>query len=159
MTVIAERCIEVLDLLFRHSELIDGGDYKDIGCLFTDATVAFELPDGATSELVACAAVQANCDKNSRRFDDDRAPHTRHAISNPMTPIDEAMDAATCRFYRTVFPRTDELPPQAVGAHRYEDEPRRIDGSWRTKPQRIFGHLAGNEAPQLLLRSSVSEDY
>ena len=131
MTVIAERCIQVLDLLFRHSELIDGGDYKDIGCLFTDATVAFELPDGATSELVAAQRYRPTATRTAggSMTTARRTPGTRSRTrSLPSTRPWTRRGAVSTEpsFHEPTNSTT------SGGRHRYEDEPRRIDGSWRT---------------------------
>lgn len=142
--------IEILNLVYRYPELIDSGDFEAVGRYFADATLVFELPDGSVSELVGSAAVQANFEENTQRFPDDGTPHTRHVITNPIVEVDEAADTATCRYYITVFQRTDDFPLQPVWANRYEDRLRRVGGAWRLERRRGFDHLPGDISHHLL---------
>jgi len=144
--------VEILNLVYQYPELIDSGDFEAVGRYFGDATLVFELPDGTRSELVGSAAVQANFEENTQRFPDDGTPHTRHVITNPIVEIDEAAATATCRFYITVFQRTDDFPLQPVWANRYEDRLRRVDGVWRLVHRRGFAHLPGDVSQHLLLQ-------
>jgi hypothetical protein len=143
--------IEILNLIHRYPELIDSGDFAGVGQMFRDATLVFEGPDGtALGELVGGAAVQANFEHSVRRYPDDGTPHTRHVISNPIVEIDEAAGTARCRYYITVFQRTEDFPLQPVWANRYEDHLRRVDGEWRLEKRRGFGHLPGDTSQHLL---------
>lgn len=152
MADIGSSYIEILNLVHRYPELIDSGDFAGVGRYFEQATLVFELPDGTTTELVGSAAVQASFEENTRRFPDNGTPHTRHVISNPIVEIDEPASTATCRYYITVFQRTDDFPLQPVWANRYEDHLERVDGVWRLVRRRGFGHLPGDTSRHLLQR-------
>jgi SnoaL-like domain len=145
--------VEILNLVYRYPELIDGGDFQGIGELFADATIVFEREvDGKTvsRELRGAQAVQQNFEQNTRRFPDDGTPHTRHVVTNPIVEIDEQEGSATCRYYITVFQRTESFPLQPVWTNRYEDKLRRADGIWRFEHRRGFGHLPGDTSEHLV---------
>lgn len=151
MTAVTESYIEILNLVYSYPELIDGGDFAGIGALFRDGTIVFEGPDGSpVQELTGSAAVQASFEENTRRYPDDGTPHTRHVITNPIVTIDEDAGTATCRYYITVFQRTDAFPLQPVWANRYEDVLRRVEGRWRMDRRRGFAHLPGDTSQHLL---------
>jgi hypothetical protein len=143
--------IEILNLIYRYPELIDAGDYAGIGEMFKDATLVFEGPDGTTAtEVRGSAAVQATYEQSTRRYPDDGTPHSRHVITNPIVEIDEGAGSATCRYYITVFQRTDEFPLAPVWSNRYEDHLRRVGGAWRLERRRGFAHLPGDTSHHLL---------
>lgn len=145
--------MEVLNLLYRYPELIDGGDFEGIGDLFAQGTIVFETKvDGrlVTNELHGREAVRRNFEEHTRRYPDDGTPHTRHVITNPIVEIDEEAGTAACRYYITVFQRTDDFPLQPVWANRYEDRLRRVDGQWQFVHRRGFAHLPGDTSQHLL---------
>jgi hypothetical protein len=143
--------VEILNLIYSYPELIDAGDFAGIGVLFKDATLVFEGPDGkVASEVVGSAAVQASFEENTRRYPDDGTPHTRHVITNPIVEIDDAAGTAMCRYYITVFQRTDQFPLAPVWSNRYEDRLRKVDGKWRLERRRGFSHLPGDTSHHLL---------
>ena len=143
--------IEILNLIYRYPELIDAGDFAGIGELFKDATLIFEGPDGTVASVAKGAAeVQATFEQTTRRYPDDGTPHTRHVITNPIVEIDEAAGSAVCRYYITVFQRTDEFPLAPVWANRYEDQVKRVFGAWRLERRRGFAHLPGDTSHHLL---------
>ncbi len=151
MSEISASYIEILNLIYSYPELLDGGDFAGVGELFSDATLVFEGPDGtAVNEVSGSAAVRAMFEQSVRVYPDDGTPHTRHVISNPIVQIDDAAGRATCRYYITVFQRTDQLPLQPVWANRYEDILRRVDGKWRLERRRGFAHLQGDTSQHLL---------
>jgi hypothetical protein len=143
--------VEILNLVHRYPELIDAGDFAAVGEMFKDATLVFEGPDGSVaSEMRGAAEVQASYEQNTRRYPDDGTPHTRHVITNPIVEIDEEAGTAVCRYYITVFQRTDEFPLAPIWSNRYEDRLRRVDGAWRLEHRRGFAHLPGDTSKHLL---------
>jgi len=140
---------EVLRHVYRYPELIDSGDFEAVGDYCGGAQLINELPDGTAVEVSGTAQVQAMLQGMVRRFPDDGSPHTRHVISNPIVELGEGGDTATCRYYITVFQRTDELPLQSVWANRCEDQLRRVDGAWRLERRRGFGHMQGDVSQHL----------
>jgi hypothetical protein len=144
---------EILNLVYRYPELIDGGDFEGIGDLFEDATIVLELQFGGRTVITSLrgkAEVQASFEENTRRYPDDGTPHTRHVITNPIVEIDEEAGTATCRYYITVLQRTDDFPLQPVWANRYEDQLRRDQNGWRFVSRRGFDHLPGDTSQHLL---------
>lgn len=151
MTGVTTSYIEILNLIYRYPELIDGGDFAGIGEMFAHATLVFEGPDGTVaSQMSGSAEVQAAYEQSTRRYPDDGTPKSRHVITNPIVEIDEEAGTATCRYYITVFQRTDTFPLQPVWSNRYEDRLRRVDGKWRLEHRRGFSHLPGDTSQHLL---------
>jgi hypothetical protein len=143
--------VEILNLIYRYPELIDAGDFAGVGDMFKDGTLVFEAPDGSVAgEVSGRAAVQATYEQNTRRYPDDGTPHTRHLITNPIVEIDEAAGTATCRYYITVFQRTDQFPLAPIWSNRYEDRLRRVEGQWLIERRRGFAHLPGDTSQHLL---------
>jgi SnoaL-like domain len=143
--------VEILNLIYRYPELVDAGDFAGIGDMFEHGTLVFEAPDGSVAgEAVGRAAVQATYEQSTRRYPDDGTPHTRHLITNPIVEIDEAAGTATCRYYITVFQRTDEFPLAPIWSNRYEDHLRRVRGRWWIERRRDFAHLPGDTSQHLL---------
>jgi len=152
MPEITASYVEILNLVHRYPELIDGGDFAGIGEMFRDATIVFEGPGGKPmGEAKGADAVRATYERTTRLYPDDGTPHTRHVISNPIVEIDEQAGTAVCRYYITVFQRTDAFPLQPVWANRYEDRLRRVDGRWRMVWRKGFAHLPGDTSHHLLM--------
>lgn len=144
---------EILNLVYRYPELIDAGDFEGVGELFAEATVVFEANMGrevVTMELHGKEEVQRNFESTTRRFPDDGTPHTRHIVTNPIVEIDEEAGTAVCRYYITVFQRTDDFPLQPVWSNRYEDQLLRRNGTWYFVHRRGFAHLPGDTSQHLL---------
>jgi hypothetical protein len=142
--------IEILNLVHRYPELIDGGDFAGVGELLSDATLVFEGPDGTPmTEATGRAAIRASFEENVR-LQTDGTPGTRHVITNPIVEIDEASGTAVCRYYITVFQRTATFPLQPVWLNRYEDHLRRVGGLWRIERRRGFDHMPGDTSQHLL---------
>jgi len=141
--------VEILNVIHRYPELIDAGDFTGVGDLLSDATLVFEAADGSViGEAVGAEEIAASYD-TVRVYADDGTPHTRHVISNQIVEIDDATGAATCRYYITVFQRTDDFPLQPVWANRYTDKLERRDGQWRIVHRRGFSHLPGDTSHHL----------
>jgi hypothetical protein len=141
--------LEILNIVYRYPELIDAGDFSGVGELLSDATLVFQAADGSTiGEAVGPDAITASFD-TVRVYADDGTPHTRHVITNPIVSIDDESGTATCRYYITVFQRTDDFPLQPVWANRYEDRFERRDGQWRIVRRRGFSHLPGDTSHHL----------
>lgn len=148
---ITESYIEIMNLLYSYADRIDAGDFAGVGELFAHGAIVFETPDGRVAgEIRGAEAVQRQFERSTRRYDDDGTPHSRHVITNPIVDIDDDAGTATVRYYITVFQRTDTFPLQPVWANRYEDELRRIDGTWRITRRRGFAHLPGDVSQHLL---------
>jgi ketosteroid isomerase-like protein len=139
---------EILNLVYRYPELIDAGDFAGVGELFAEGTLVFEADDGTVvGEATGADAVASTF--STVMVYDDGTPHTRHVITNPIVEIDEAGGTALCRYYITVFQRTDGFPLQPVWANRYEDHLRRVGGKWRLHRRRGFSHLPGDTSYHL----------
>jgi deazaflavin-dependent oxidoreductase (nitroreductase family) len=140
--------IEVMNLVHRYAELIDDGDLDGVAALFRQATLVFEGHDGKVlAEATGSDAVRATY--AGVVLHEDGTPRTRHVVTNPILSIDEEAGTASCRYYVTVFQRTDDLPLQPIWAIRYEDRFRRVDGTWRLEHRRGWGNMPGDTSHHL----------
>jgi hypothetical protein len=143
---VTESYIEILNLIYTYPDRIDSGDFAGIGELFADAVI--EMGDGL--QLEGSAEIEQYYVQWTRRYPDDRTPHTRHCITNPIVRIDEAAGSAVARYYITVFQRTEAFPLQPVWSNKYEDSFRRVNGAWRFVHRRGYDHLPGDISQHLL---------
>jgi len=140
--------IEIMNLVHRYAELIDEGDLDAVADLFRHATLVFEGDRGQVLvEATGSAAVRATY--AGVVLHDDGTPRTRHVVTNPILSIDEEGGTASCRYYVTVFQRTDDLPLQPIWAIRYDDRFRRVDGTWRLEHRRGWGNMPGDTSHHL----------
>lgn len=139
---------QILNLVHRYPELIDAGDFAGVGALFASASIEMEDSHGTVVSRATGADGVAAMLAGVQRYADG-TPHTRHVISNPIVDVDEAAGTAVCRYYITVFQRTDTFPLQPVWANRYEDHLRRVDGAWRFARRRGYAHLPGDTSQHL----------
>lgn len=140
--------VEILNLVHRYPELIDSGDFEGVGDLLRHATLEFQADDGSLmSRATGADAIAASF--TTVRLYRDGTPGTRHVISNEVVEIDEEAGTAICRYYITVFQRTDDFPLQPVWANRYEDRLERVGGGWSIVHRRGYGHLPGDTSHHL----------
>ena len=146
MTASFESYLAIMNIVHEYPARIDAGDYAGVGELLSDAVVV--MAEGR--EYRGADAVRESFEQWTRRYPDDGTPHTRHVCSNHRIEIDDEAGTATCRYYMTVFQRTDAFPLQPVWANRYEDRFRRIEGAWRIVHREGSAHLPGDVSHHLL---------
>jgi ketosteroid isomerase-like protein len=106
----------IRDLMARYNHAIDGGDAETWTALFTaDAVFDTGQRFTGTDELLAFAHGVAGSGRP-----------TRHVVANEVIEVDG--DRATCRAYLLLYSGS---PPQLALTGAYDDELRRVDGSWR----------------------------
>lgn len=118
--------IEILNLLYRYAELMDGGDLPGVAALFRHACVKV----GEQGDLLEEAGMLELWQQHVKIYPCG-TPRTKHVITNPILEINETGTRASCRSYYTVLQATDTLPLQVIAAGRYHDEFELVDGCWR----------------------------
>lgn len=135
----AERQIE--QLLYIYAELIDGGDFRGIGQLFSRGRIV----DAKGNQLARGAVeVEAMYVASTRIYPEVGTPLTKHVVTNPVITINSHNNSgnnsnsnsdstladsssatgplvATCRSYFTVLQATPTLPLQPIITGRYHD--------------------------------------
>lgn len=114
---------QIANLLYRHTEAIDAGEFDSAANLFAHA----RLKVGPDSETDAAGMLALW--RQLIIIHPDGTPRTKHVVTNPIVYIDG--DTATCRSYYTVLQQTADFPLQAVVTGRYHDRFERVDGQWR----------------------------
>lgn len=134
------------NLVARYAELIDLGDFAGVGGLFESAT----LTTDAGSSVTGSAAVRAQYETWTRRYDDNGTPHTKHLATNLIIDVDDDAGTGTCRSYFTVLQSTPTLVLQPIITGRYHDTFERADDTWRFASRHIITDYVGDLSQHLL---------
>lgn len=118
--------VEILNLLYRYCELMDGGRLEEAAALFRHASVKVSGAAGFAAE-----AEMLELWRRHVIIYPDGTPRTKHVVSNPIVEIDETGQRAKVRSYYSVYQATEDFPLQLIAAGRYHDEFERVDGRWR----------------------------
>lgn len=118
--------VEILNLLHRYCELVDGGQFEAAAALFRHAKVKI----GGTDAPVGEAGV-LDAWRRLVIVYPDGTPRTKHIVTNPIVEIDAAAIRAKVRSYYSVYQATEGFPLQLIAAGRYHDEFERFEGQWR----------------------------
>lgn len=118
--------VEIANLLYRYSELIDSGDLEATAALFRHARIKVRGSDDTIGEAGALALWRRHV-----RIYPCGTPRTKHLVTNPIIEVDEAAGTATTRSYYTVYQAAEGFPLQLVASGRYHDAFERVDGNWR----------------------------
>lgn len=116
----------IANLLYRYSELFDGGDLKGAAALFRHARLKVKDSDELLDEAGVLAVwgqyvIIHPCG----------TPRTKHLVTNPIIEIDEPAGMATARSYFTVYQSAEGFPLQLIASGRYHDRFEYVDGAWR----------------------------
>jgi len=141
---------EIANLVYRYAELVDLGDFAEVGTLFTHArvttNVSSEVREGAQP-------MRALLEEWTRRYSDG-TPRTKHLTTNLIIEVDEEKGTAACRSYYCVLQQVEALRLQPIVAGRYHDEFRRINGAWCFTRRHYINELVGDVSAHLLQRLS-----
>jgi 3-phenylpropionate/cinnamic acid dioxygenase small subunit len=125
-------------LIYGYAERLDDGDLDGVARLFAHATFRSSAGGRYTgTEQVREALRRALVLHDGR-------PRTKHATTNLVVEVDEAVGTATARSYFTVLQATPTLPLQVVIAGRYHDRFERVDGGWRFADRLVLIDLEGD---------------
>ncbi|MGR6968350.1 nuclear transport factor 2 family protein [Streptomyces cynarae] len=133
----------VANLVAKYAELVDTGDFADVGALFADAVFI-----GSGAPVEGREAVEKML-RDTVILYEDGTPRTHHATTNIAVEVDDEAGTATARSYVTVFQALPELPLQPIAAGRYSDRFARRDGQWRFVERRVRIHLVGDVSRHL----------
>jgi SnoaL-like protein len=138
---------EILTLIHRYAELIDGGDFAGVAALLADAEVTAA---GAERTTRGAGAIEKLFAGTTRRYDDG-TPRTKHVTTNVIVEMGDDGTTATARSYFTVLQSVPGvLALQPVIAGRYADQFALVDGAWRFSARHIVPELLGDLSAHLL---------
>ncbi|MDH6196998.1 3-phenylpropionate/cinnamic acid dioxygenase small subunit [Mycobacterium frederiksbergense] len=141
--------LEITELLYRYSELIDAGDFDGVGTLLRRATFGGPESGGASGEQVIAKLFA----KSTRRFPEHgNTPRTRHLVLNPIVEIagPERLTAAA-RSTFCVVQNTETVPLQPIVVGRYYDAFARDDAGWYFTERRVDVQMVGDVSDHLNL--------
>jgi 3-phenylpropionate/cinnamic acid dioxygenase small subunit len=127
----------IRNLLGRYCELMDAGEWAQVGELFGEAELLG--PDGSVVAHGA-AGVQALYEGGTKLY--DGSPRTRHITANPVVEV--AGQSATARSAYVVFQATDGFALQPIITGRYRDEFVVADSAWRFARRQFFVDHVGD---------------
>jgi 3-phenylpropionate/cinnamic acid dioxygenase small subunit len=135
-------------LLATYAELVDDGEFAQVGVLLADAT----FTSGAGS-VSGQDAIETMLRDNVIVYRDG-TPCTKHITTNIAIQVDEEAGTAVSRSYFTALQALDDFPLQPIVSGRYHDRFERHDGEWRFVERRVQTDLLG-DVSRHLRRSSV----
>ena len=143
LAVRAER--EILNLIHRYCELVDGGRLNEVARLFVDAETFMGGPDLPPTPNHLLAATQ----RRFMKFHGD-TPRTRHVVNNLIIDIDPHGSTAEARSYYTVFQGVDGIRIVLMGRYhdRFDVGP---DSRWRFRRRDWYVDFMGDVSEHLLI--------
>lgn len=135
---------QILNLLNRYMELVDGAEKEQVAELFRHATVRAQA---GGQEIVMEGYDAFLASKDGEIVYDDGTLKTKHLLTNTILDINGAL--AYARSYFTVLQATDGLPLQPIICGRYHDTLEKVEGAWRFKERTFFADLVGNMSQHL----------
>jgi 3-phenylpropionate/cinnamic acid dioxygenase small subunit len=128
---------QIANLVFRYAELVDAGQFDEVGALFAEATYV-GLPGTEVARLMRGLVITY----------DDGTPRTRHVTTNLIIEIaDEA--TATARSSFTVHQAVDGLALQPIVIGRYADTFAKRESGWVFTERQINMDLVGDMSRHL----------
>lgn len=140
---------DIAELIYTYGELVDTGNFDEIGRLFAHAEITTE---GFDEVRRGSAPVVAMYESTTRRFEDSGTTKTKHVMTNVIVQVDETAGTATSRSYFTVLqavPGALALQPIVAGRYRHRFE--RVDGVWWIAAMHIIVDLVGDVSQHLLI--------
>lgn len=136
--------LAITELLYRYAELIDAGDFDEVGELLARSRFG-----GPNSGSVEGRNMIANTfARTTRRFPDHgNTPRTRHLVLNPIVELEG--DTARARSTFCVVQQTDTVPLQPIVVGRYADTFARDDAGWYFTERVVDVQMVGNVSDHL----------
>ena len=141
---------ELLNLLHTYADLIDAGEFEQVGQLFQHAV----LTAPGMAPISGSAAITALFETTTRRYADG-TPRTAHVITNPVVDVDESSGRASVKSRFVVFQETAGLTLQPIISGRYHDDFERHDGRWRFSARHMDPSLLGDLHAHLLFDATA----
>ena len=142
--------LEITELLYRYSELIDAGDFDGVGQLLARATFGGTAsPSTSGAENIATLFASS-----TRRYPEHgNTPRTRHLVLNPIVEIDDGQ--ATARSTFVVVQNTVTVPLQPIVVGRYFDAFGRDENGWHFTERTVAVEMVGDVSAHLMIDSSA----
>jgi 3-phenylpropionate/cinnamic acid dioxygenase small subunit len=130
------RAIE--NLIATYAELVDDGDFAEVGTLLADATFT-----GGAGSVSGRDAIEKML-RDRLIVYENGTPRTKHVTTNVAIELDEEAGTAVSRSYFTVLQALPDLALQPIVSGRYQDRFERRDGQWRFVERRVRTDLVGD---------------
>jgi 3-phenylpropionate/cinnamic acid dioxygenase small subunit len=139
--------LDIIELLYRYSELIDAGDFDGVGALLSHASFGGTGPQGVAGAENIAKLFAAT----TRRYPDHgNTPRTRHLVLNPIVEL-TGEDTAVARSTFCVVQDTESVPIQPIVVGRYFDTFGRADGGWHFTERKVEIQMLGNVSDHLMV--------
>ena len=139
---------DILNLIYRYAELMDGGDFAGIGALFAHGQISLE---GSSTVLKGAEEIANAYRTSARLYPDTGSPKTKHVITNVIVEISDDGHTADSRSYFTVLQAVEgQMALQPILAGRYRDTFAFVDGAWRFRTMHIVWDLLGDLSAHLM---------
>jgi hypothetical protein len=134
---------EIQNLIFSYAELVDTGNFAEVGSLLGDATYI-----GGAGSVSGADAITRMLLDNVILYDDG-TPRTKHITTNLAIEVDDAAGKASARSYFTALQAFSDFALQPIVTGRYHDRFERRDGQWRFVERRVQTDLVGDMSRHL----------
>jgi 3-phenylpropionate/cinnamic acid dioxygenase small subunit len=139
--------LAVNELLYTYAELIDAGDFDEVGALLSRATFGGTGPQGVSGAENIAKLFAAT----TRRYPDHgNTPRTRHLVLNPIVELKQDGTAAS-RSTFCVIQDTDTVPMQPIVVGRYFDTFGHDDSGWYFTERKVEIQMIGDVSAHLLV--------
>jgi len=134
---------QIENLVYRYTQLLDGGDWDAFGRLFDEGDWILPSTDFGKDLVLRGEAVTRWMHETIHRYDDG-TPKTNHVTTNVHVEVD-AGTTGTASSYLTVFQAVpDDFALQAIFCGRYHDTFAKRDGEWRFASRKIVAVSLGD---------------
>jgi 3-phenylpropionate/cinnamic acid dioxygenase small subunit len=138
--------LDIVELLYRYAELIDAGDFDEVGVLLARATFGGTGPAGVSGADNIAKLFAAT----TRRYPDHgNTPRTRHLVLNPIVEL--TGDTAVARSTFCVVQDTESVPIQPIVVGRYSDTFGRDGSGWYFTERKVEIQMLGNVSDHLMV--------
>jgi 3-phenylpropionate/cinnamic acid dioxygenase small subunit len=139
--------LAVNELLYTYAELIDAGDFDEVGALLSRAMFGGTGPQGVSGAENIAKLFAAT----TRRYPDHgNTPRTRHLVLNPIVELKQDGTAAS-RSTFCVIQDTDTVPMQPIVVGRYFDTFGHDDSGWYFTERKVEIQMIGDVSAHLLV--------
>lgn len=145
--------LEIIELLYRYAELIDAGDFDEVGQLLARSTFA-----GTRSQSTSGADTIANLfAMTTRRYPEaGNTPRTRHLVLNPIVELC-GDGTATARSTFCVVQATETVPLQPIVVGRYFDTFDHDENGWYFTAREVEVDMVGDVSAHLMVDPTAFE--
>ncbi len=142
--------LAVTELLYRYAELVDAGDFDNVGVLLARCTFV----NTQSPPVSGATAIAEFLTDNIRRYPDaGNTPRTRHLVLNPIVEVSGSRANARSTF--CVVQQTQGTPLQPIVVGRYQDAFARDESGWHFTTREVDLEMMGDISAHLMVQSDV----